>query len=124
MEPEQNTQTPMQENAFPPAVEGNNKNVFMIGGVAVIVILAGLGWYMMKSINMPTAEVAPVVATPETTQTTEQNPATSTTDQTATGTQDAATAALSTQGTSDDLNSIDADLKATDLNSLNDINKI
>lgn len=119
MEPEQNTQTPIQENAFPPAVEGSNKKVFMIGGIAVVAILAGLGWYMMQSINMPTTEVAPAVATPE-----QQNPATTTTDQTATGTQDAATAALSTQGTSDDLGSIDADLKATDLNSLNDINKI
>ena len=41
-----------------------------------------------------------------------------------TATADTATAALSVQGTSDTVSDIEADLNATDLSSLNDINKI
>lgn len=37
---------------------------------------------------------------------------------------DTATAALKVQGTSDEIGAIDADLQATDLNSLNDISNI
>lgn len=114
MEPEQNTQAP--ENTFPPAAEGDSKNTLIIAGIAVIVILALFGWYMLQSIN--TEVSAPTVLipeTPNTTQITEQAPA---------ATEDAAAVALSTQGTSDELPAIEADLNATDLNSLNDINKI
>lgn len=114
MEPEQNTQAP--ENTFPPAVEGDNKNTLIIAGIAVVVILALFGWYMLQSIN--TEVSAPIVLTPETPNTaqiTEQAPV---------ATEDAAAVALSVQGTSDELSAIEADLNATDLNSLNDINKI
>lgn len=114
MEPEQNTQAP--ENTFPPAAEGGNKNTLIIAGIAVVIILALFGWYLLQSINTEVA--APVVLIPETpgtAQIAEQAPA---------DTADAATVALSTQGTSDELPAIEADLNATDLNSLNDINKI
>lgn len=125
MEPEQNTNTqqPQQtENAFPPATETGSKNTMLVGVIAVIVVLAGLGWYMLESMNTVPPQEMPVALTPETTQVATETP--TTTEVTPTTTQDAATAALSTQGTSDDLTAIDADLKATDLNSLNDVNKI
>lgn len=119
MEPEQNTPTP--ENAFPPAVEEGSKNTLIIGGVAVVLILAGLGWYMMQSMNTVVPE-EPVIPTPEVVTPVEQAPATTSAE--AAATPDAATTALSTQGTSDELTAIEADLKATDLTSLEDINKI
>ncbi|OGZ17268.1 MAG: hypothetical protein A2494_00335 [Candidatus Lloydbacteria bacterium RIFOXYC12_FULL_46_25] len=119
MEPEQNTPTP--ENAFPPAVEEGNKNTLIIGGVAVVLILAGLGWYMMQSVNITPSE-EPAIPAPEAVMPIEQAPATTGTE--AAVAPDAATTALSTQGTSDELTAIEADLKATDLTSLEDINKI
>lgn len=112
MEPEQNTQAP--ENAFPPVAEGGNKNTLIVAGIAVVAIFALLGWYMLQSIETE-APVAPIVLAPETPPISEQTPAIA---------EDAAAAALSTQGTSDELPEIEADLNATDLNSLNDINKI
>lgn len=122
MEPEQNT--PTTENAFPPAAEASSKNTLLISGVAVVVILAGLGWYMLQSVSTEVPVETPVALTPETTQVVEQTPAATTSEQSAAATPDAATAALSTQGTSDELTAIDADLKATDLAPLGDISKI
>lgn len=120
MDPEQNTQT--QENTFPATeAERSNKNMILIGGIAVLVILAGLGWYMLKSINMTPPLDTPAPLAPETAPIT---PEATTDEQNSAAIPDAATAALSTQGTSDELGSIEADLNATDLNSLNDINKI
>ena len=121
MEPEQNTSTP--ENTFPSAPAEASKNTLLVAGIAVVIIVAGLGWYMLQSVS---TEV-PVESTPLSPLTTETSgammAATTSLDASA-STPDAATAALSTQGTSDELGAIDADLKATDLNSLSDINQI
>ena len=119
MDQEQNTPTP--ESTFSPGAGENSKaTLLMSGGIAVIILIA-LGWYMMRSANPET----PTAVLPET-GTSTATEATSTPNQNANGstTQDAATAALSTQSNSDDLGSINSDLNATNMNSLNDTNKI
>ena len=78
----------------------------VIGGVILIIVLAAIGWYALKGQpavapeTLPPSETA-VVAAPDT-----------------------ATEALKAQGTSDAVTDIKADLNATDLNSLNDIQRI
>lgn len=129
MEQEQNNMTPMEtpatppprENAFPDAMEKSGaSNYTMIGGLIGLAII-GLGaWYVMKGDTAPTAAPTVPVA-PEIVVTPPQTQETAVATDTAT---DTAAATLKTQGTSDDLNAIDADLKATDLNALNDVNKI
>ncbi len=95
-----------QMNSFPGAPAGGNKSsVAVVGGIVLIVVLALLGWYILQGqngVNTPGAQVPVAVETGS----------------------DAATAALSAQGTADDVPAIDADLKATDLNSLSDVNTL
>ena len=110
---DQETNKPADPNTFPTAPVAEKSPLAMIVGVVgFIIILLGVGWYMMGMTN-PMQPENIVTAPP----TAEQAAATDTTG-------DTAAAALSVQGSSDDVSEIDADLKATDLNSLNDIDKI
>ena len=77
----------------------------IIVAVLVVAVLAVLGMVMMQ--RNQSASVTPPAA--ETAQTPAEDPATT---------------ALSAQGSSDEVTAIDADLKATDLNSLNDVNTL
>lgn len=113
---DQETKTPEAEITFPPAPAAQKSPLAMIVGVAgFIIVLLGVGWYAMSSLTMQqlsgdlTTTTAPRELTPPS--------ATSTSE-------DAAATVLSTQGSSDDVAAIDADLKATNLDSLNDIDKI
>lgn len=101
MNMEQNTPTNTPGTA--PVGGGGEKNTMMLigGGVAVIVLVL-IAWLMMGQNNATPAPGGVV-----------QSPVSLT---------DPAAASLSIQSTSDEITAIDADLKATDLNSLNDIN--
>ncbi len=77
---------------------------FVVGTIAVGAVLLLVGYIMNTKQGSPEIAKAPV-----------QNTA-------ARG--DSATIALASQSSSDDLTSISADLRATDMNSLNDIDKI
>ncbi len=111
---DQETNKPVEQNPFPAAPTTEKSPLAMIVGVVgFIIILLGVGWYMM-GMNPPSTEQQ-LSATPTTV-----TPTPATTD----STQDTAAATLSAQGSSDDVNAIDADLKATDMSSLGDINKI
>jgi hypothetical protein len=122
MDQDQNTPAGVPEVTPPTPTMSNidNKNQLMLigGGIAVLILII-LGWYMMQgstsapeSISQPIGEqkVAP-------------NPVSDANAAAATA-PDAASVALSVQGTSDDVADIDADLKATNLTSLNDIDQI
>ena len=117
MEQDQNTQgvTPPQENsAFPKSGTGDSKSSLVLVGVcAIILILVLLGWYMMRQTQIQ-EEVIPIMETPtaEGAATAEEASA------------EAAVVALDTQGTSDEVAAIEADLQATDFSSLNDTSKI
>lgn len=78
----------------------------VIGGLVLIIVLAAIGWYALKGKEAVAPESLPVVKTAVVPQ------------------PDTATEALKVQGTSDAVPDIKADLKATDLNSLNDIQRI
>ena len=105
-----------KDDAFPAAISTEKSNLSMLVGVgAFLIILASLGWYVLQG-GMGSGETV-VQAPPSVNTVTSQTTTSSTTT-------DAAAAALSTQGSSDEAADINADLKATDLNSLNDINKI
>lgn len=107
------TPTPSTSNA------GAQTPLALIGAGIAVLILIILGWYMMHG-STPAADSIPQPIQ-------EQNTAPSPIDNThasATTAPDAATVALSTQGTSDEVTAIDADVQATDLTSLNDIDKI
>ena len=98
MEQEQNTSTNTT-----PGGGGGEKNIMMLVVVAAaVIVLVLIAWFMMGQNN----------GTPVPTDAT-QSPVSLT---------DPAAASLSTQSSSDELAAIDADLKATNLNSLNDIN--
>jgi Na+-transporting methylmalonyl-CoA/oxaloacetate decarboxylase gamma subunit len=97
----------------------DSKASLMLIGIGItFLILVILGWYMMQG-------GAPVPALENTQPVGEQNAVS--VDETSAAipaASDTATVALSAQGTSDDVADIDADLKATDLTSLNDIDQI
>ena len=116
MEPEK-IQNTVNQDTFPSAPNEQKSNLSMLMGViGFLVVLVGLGWYMLNGGGMVPAVAEPtgaVSATQQATATTAASPSF-----------DTAAAALSTQGTSDDPKAIQADLTATDLNSLGDINKI
>lgn len=116
MEQEKNNPITPTENAFPSAPQTEKSNLSMlVGAIGFLVILIGLGWYVFG--GEKTGDVSTLTTPPTETQSAlSAVPATST--------QDAAATALSTQGTSDDPKAIEADLNATDLNSLSDINKM
>lgn len=83
-----------------------------VGVGAFLIILVGLIWYVYQGGLSQGNETAQLPLTPK------SDTAVSTT------TEDAAAAALSTQGSSDAVIDINADLKATNLDSLGDIDKI
>ena len=113
---DQETKTPEAEATFPAAPAAQKSPLAMIVGVAgFIIVLLGVGWYAMSSLQMQQLSGDLTTATAPREQT---SPAATDTSE------DTAATALSTQGSSDDVTAIDADLKATDLDSLNDINKI
>lgn len=117
MDQDQNTgAAPTGQNSpFPVSGDTGGKSPLMlVGGGIIVLILIILGWYMMQ--------------TGEQSGTLEQGQAAPTSLKSDTGSApvnaapDAETAALSTQGTSDDIVDIDADLKATNLESLDSSN--
>lgn len=113
MDQEQNT---TQHDGFPAASPEKSNLSMFVGVGAFIIILAGLGWYVIQGGTM-TGEILPSKSpTPDTAQVKST--------QTATSSEDAAAAALSTQGTSDSVADIEADLKATNLDSLDAIDQI
>lgn len=90
---------------------GNHRTLGnVIAGLSLLIAALLGGWYLMQksSVEM-VVENAPVTTGGASTIVTEV---------------DTATASLGKQGTSDEVAAIDADLKATDLGSLNDVNKI
>ncbi len=116
MEQEEKNPITPAENAFPAAPEAEKSDLSMlVGTLGFLVILIGLGWYVfgggkasdVSTLTTPPAETGGALSAVS-----------------ATSTEDAAAVALSTQGTSDDPKAIEADINATDLNSLGDINKI
>ena len=114
MDQEQNTTA--KTDSLPTAISQEKSNLSMFVGVgAFLIILAGLGWYVvqggeMKGNLFPDTPAAAAVNNQ--------------TASTGTSSEDVAATALSTQGTSDSVADINADLKATNLDSLNDLNKI
>lgn len=115
MDPEKNM-TP-KDDAFPSAVSSEKSNLSMFVGVgAFLIILVGLGWYVFQG-GMSGSDILSQAQVMQ--QNTNEQSTT-----TATSTEDAAVVTLSSQGTSDTVTDINADLKATDLNSLGDIDKI
>lgn len=124
-EPVQPVQSPVQ-NAFPSADEkSGTSNYAIIGGLIGLVIIALGGWYVMKdndtSVATPSPIIPEIVITPTTDPEVILPSAEAVADQVATN---AAVETLRTQGTSIDLSAIESDLNATNLDSLNDINKI
>lgn len=106
-----------KDDAFPTAVAPEKSNLSMFVGVgAFIIVLVGLGWYVMQGGVMTGDMIQQPAVSPKA--------QTSNSSTMGTSSEDAAAAALSTQGSSDDAAAIDADLKATDLNSFNDVNRI
>lgn len=99
MDPEQNTGAPAQNTA------PQKSSALWIG--AAVLLLVVIAWFMlMKGTDeaMPDGSGAPVAGS--------------------TIGADAQETALSSQGTSDEVADIEADLNATDLNSLNEIDQI
>ncbi len=106
-----------KDDGFPTVMSTEKSNLSMFVGVgAFIIILVGLGWYIAQS-GIPTANFTGK-ASP---QTGVQN---SLIVGKSSSTPDVATVQLETQGTSDDASAIQADLKATNLDSLGDISNI
>jgi predicted metalloprotease len=122
MDQDQNTGGGVPE-VTPPAApstsnsDGKNQRMLIGAGIAVLILVI-LGWYMMQG----STPAAPGIAQPIQEQ--KVAPDTTSNTNTSVAVPDAATVALSLQGTSDDVADIDADLKATDLTSLNDIDQI
>ncbi len=93
-----------KEQNTPQVETSNNSTHFAVGAVAVIAVLLLVGYIM--NTKQGSLEIA---------QTPTQNAAPQ---------GDSATMALASQSSSDDLTAINADLQATDMNSLNDSDKI
>lgn len=104
---------PVQENSpFPKTISGENKSsLILVGACAVVLALVLLGWYMMSRTQI-VEEVIPMETAPEVTAANETAPA------------EAAVVAFETQGSSDEVAAIEADITATDFSSLNDTNQI
>jgi hypothetical protein len=81
----------------------NKSTLLLVGGIVLIIALAVLGWFVLS--GQKQESITPIV-TP-----TAQEP-------------DNTTAALNMQSPSDELSAIDSDVNTTDLNALNDIDKI
>ncbi|OGZ08197.1 MAG: hypothetical protein A3C93_00925 [Candidatus Lloydbacteria bacterium RIFCSPHIGHO2_02_FULL_54_17] len=104
MDPEQNTAGSGAEPAK------QSPTLLIVGAVVILVIVA---WFMLMSSG---SERTPVESGME--------PGMMMDASTVPAGSDAETAALSTQGTSDEVADIEADLNATDLNSLNEVDQI
>jgi cytoskeletal protein RodZ len=116
MEQEQNTQgaAPDASTPFQKSDAGESESSLMlVGACAVVLALVLLGWYMMKQTQME-VEVVPMMETTAV----EQAPV----DEAASA--DAAVAAFETQGSSDEVAEIEADLESTDFSSLDDTDQI
>ena len=100
---------------LPPATTGADKNSNSMMGIAVLVIvlLVALAWYFVGQ-NQDT--VMPMPGMMEESSMEIANPEVPAVDE--------ATVSLEAQGSTDDVSSIEADLNATDLDSLGDINNI
>jgi sugar phosphate permease len=120
MDQDQNTGAGVPEAtpSTPVMSDTHDKNQLMLIAAGIVVlILVILGWYMMQGSTPAPEGISQPIG--------EQKVAPNTvSDTNAAAAPDAATVALSVQGTSDDVADIDADLKATDLTSLNDIDQI
>ena len=93
-----------QEQKTPQIGASNNSTQFAVGAVAVVAVLLLVGYIMNTKQDSPEIAQAPV--------------------QNSLPQGDSATMALASQSSSDDLSSINADLRATNMNSLNDSDKI
>lgn len=108
MEPQETTtpvQKPLDENTFPQASQagGSSSILPLLLAIVGLVVLAIAAWYFMRPSAMP-GDMMPVPDLPPPTAETGTMPA------------DPVVQALSTQGTSDEIADIEADLNATDLN--------
>jgi hypothetical protein len=122
MDQDQNTPAGVPE-ATPPTpamsnTDGKNQLMLIGGGIAILILII-LGWYMMQGSTPAPESIAQPIGEQKVTPNTVSDA-----NAPAAAVPDAASAALSAQGTSDDVADIDADLKATDLTSLNDIDQI
>lgn len=99
----------MDQDTNIPVPTGHHRTLGnIIAGLSLLIALLVGGWFIFMQQN----DAGSPAATPlDTTGTTSTEV-------------DTATAAFQVQGTSDEISAIDADLQATDLNSLNDINRI
>ncbi len=88
-----------QEQNTPQSGAGNNSMHFAVGAVAVVAVLLLVGYIMNTKQGSPEIAQAPTQTAPQ---------------------GDSATMALASQGSSDELASINADLQATNMNALND----
>lgn len=116
MEQEQNTQgaTPVASTPFQNSGRGENKSSLMlIGACAVVLALVLLSWYMMKQAQME-ERIVPMMETGAEEQATADKAAST----------DAAVAGFETQGSSDEVAAIEADIEATDFSSLNETEQI
>ncbi len=102
-----------------PANTATSSSGMLIGGVIVVLVLLGFAWYMMKEDGEDIAVPAPTTTTGTTPAETPETQA-----QAEEVKAEAAATALATQGSSDDMSAIDADLQATDHSSLNDADKL
>ncbi|OGZ06249.1 MAG: hypothetical protein A2845_00380 [Candidatus Lloydbacteria bacterium RIFCSPHIGHO2_01_FULL_49_22] len=99
----------MDQDTNIPVLAGHHRTLGnVIAGLSLLIALLVGGWYIF----MQQYDAGSPAATP------------SDTTGAASTEVDTATAAFQVQGTSDEISAIDADLEATDLNSLNDINSI
>lgn len=121
MEPQgenQGTGMPGANVPFPPASEGTNTSGMIIGGIVVLALFA-VAYYFMSGRE---AQVPP--PPPQMQEISETTPPPPPAAPVAPAEADAASAALSTQGTSDEVSDIEQDLKSTDLSSFGDVNQI
>ena len=99
------------QNPFPGTqTNGNKSTVSFIGAVVLVIVLVAAGWYLLRGREaggIPSSETVGATGAEE-----------------VAAEPDAATEALSSQGTSDEVSAINADLNATDLNSLDEINSL
>ncbi len=101
---DQETNKPVEQNPFPTATTQKSPLAMIVGVVGFIIILLGVGWYVTGMQPVSPQELTAVSPTSTT--------------------EDAAFTALSAQGSSDNVNAIDADIKASDMSSLGDMSKI
>ncbi len=110
----QNQDTTQNEKGFSSTQLSEKSNLSMFVGIgAFTIILVGLVWYITQ------------ITQTNTTNQVNNIPVTQvSTHAIATNTEDVVVTSLTTQGDSDEVSEINADLKATDLNSLNSIDGI